>query len=126
MTQKNEEINRLVVYAVRYALTRHTYVVSDMADFLMCNVKIISTKNLSVLYRDIRNHLDDVRGKNVGLDYIDADCWERCNLVILAELMQRGFLHNPATGCWEKANVKDGEIIENILNYTKSEEINNA
>lgn len=73
-----DHIDRLSVWAVRYALGRATYAVSDVVDVLIVNVASLSPNSRAVIVRDITEA--EERG-GLGMD-VDAQLWRELREVL--------------------------------------------
>jgi hypothetical protein len=98
-----DSIDEIVVCAVRYALPSHTYITITMTDFVKRHVKFISNKNLSLIFRDISEHLKDAENEH---DTIGKPSWEDCRNCIGRELEKRGFSFDKNINVWEKTEEK--------------------
>lgn len=65
-----DDINRLSVWAVRYALGRATYAVSDVVEVLLRNQKALSMSTKAAIARDI----EEQAKRGLGMD-MDARQW---------------------------------------------------
>lgn len=67
----------VIIAAVRYALGRHTYVVSDTADLLRSIWSKLSPTTKVIVLRDIEQHLEDVRNNPRGhIHEMDTKVWK--------------------------------------------------
>ncbi len=69
------DFGNIMISALRYALTRKTYVSLETAEFIMNNEKYISERVCKVMIRDINRYLDDFKQGIKVFDRCDYDTW---------------------------------------------------
>lgn len=79
-------IDRLSVWAVRYALGRMTYAVGDVVDTLLDHQQDLSPKSKEVIVRDINEALAE---KRTGMQ-MDTDQWVRLRDAFIATAKEAG------------------------------------
>ena len=73
------DFGNIMISALRYALTRKTYVSLETANFIMNNEKYISERVCKVMIRDINHYLDDFKQGVKVFDKCDYNTWVRLN-----------------------------------------------
>lgn len=69
------DLKDMMISAMRYALGRHTYIVSMTIDFLKDNSFLIDARVKSVLINDLEWHFNDVKTGMVQFNSIDDNDW---------------------------------------------------
>jgi hypothetical protein len=85
---ESADLSSMVVYSVRYALSRRTYVPAEACDFVRKYWDSVRLNDRACLERDIRNHIeiDEARMKpDAGFDMYHHDLWAD-----LLQWMERG------------------------------------
>ena len=86
---KNERT--LYVFALRYALTRHTYALSLVADEILAHKRDFETWELEQMITECRQHYP---GPEFGGDSIDQPTCDRLMAELRAEVERRGVKHD--------------------------------
>lgn len=79
----DETFGMMLVSAVRYALGRQTYIVSDTTRYITLLVPKLDDKTISIMERDIRE------AGNYGSESIDKPEWMRLLNVLQTEMNNR-------------------------------------
>ena len=69
------DFGNIMISALRYALTRKTYVSLETAEFIMNNEKYISERVCKVMLRDINRYLNLFENGFDTFDKCDYDTW---------------------------------------------------
>lgn len=80
----DDRLEGIIVYAVRYAIGRCTYAVSDVCGFVSGLISHLETNTLRVILRDIEERKDF----ELGMD-CDRKEWRALQIKIRAELEKR-------------------------------------
>ena len=103
MTLSDYDVEILIVPAVRYALNSHTYIVSSVSEAVMNLFPKASVKTLSVLARDIREHIEEEEKEETSEMYnMDLRAWREFEEKLIGELKIRGYKRNEDNGMFEK------------------------
>lgn len=84
----------MIIYALRYALGRRTYAVSDVCDHIRTYQKHLSTECIENIIRDINRELKHYHDMGMSLgDTFDEQDWIQLRDVLAVELALRGEKH---------------------------------
>lgn len=53
--ENSTSFQNIIISAVRYALTRQTYIVNDTIDFVLDNYGILTEKTKNIIIKDVEN-----------------------------------------------------------------------
>lgn len=97
-------VEDLVIPAVRYAMTRRTYITATVIDAVKACFPSLSVKTLSVLGRDVRENVyenpEDFCQQTT--EAFNKTAWEGFLDSVDNELEGRGFVYNPEIKIYEE------------------------
>ena len=98
-----DDVETLIVPSVRYALNSHTYIVSSVSEAVINLFPKASVKTLSVLARDVREHIEEEEKEEMSKMYnMDLRAWREFEEKLIGELNARGYKRNEDNGMFEK------------------------